>query len=193
MLVKQGARENSGSQVRGKGVSERLQLEIAVVVADRRACGFPDVLLGVEVWGRSRQVNDLETWMRRQELLDHLPSMPRGAVPKEQEWLVWVGVQELEEIERRHLGIHHDALHGGLLPRTQVEGAIEMGRLPSRMQPDNRRLAPHMPHDLEGGLEIERSFVGGQDDRVGRCLGRVRQFFSSSSSKAITAISERDR
>lgn len=173
-------------------VGQLVEFGEVVIVAVVRAHSFPDVLLRVEVRGRGRKSEDLQAWFGAEDALDGLAAMPGGAVPQQENGLRRVSGQQPQQISRRRVSIHELCAHHGGVTGHQVERPKEVRTLASRVEPGNGCLTPTMPDHRQGRLQIQGRFIAGQENGVRCVLGGVNQFFSSASSKAITACSLQD-
>src|SRR5437764_12562373 len=106
--------------------------------------------------------------------------------------MVGVGSSEFLQEEHRSDGIHDRGAHDHFLSRLQVQGAIKVQVVSPWRNFDDWRLPHRRPHDLLGGLQVERGFIASDNYGVGRTLGRVEQVFSSASSKPMTFVSLSD-
>lgn len=136
-------------------VGQLLQVAVVMIVADGGARCFPDLLLWVEVWRRRGQIEDLEAWMRLQQLADGVASMPGCSVPEEQDGLLGVCCQQAHQEEDGCLCIHELGAQRCFLSRYQVQGSVEMCGLTSRMEFACRWLSTCMPNHPQRRLQIE--------------------------------------
>lgn len=99
--------------------------------------------------------------------------MPGGAIPQEQDGMVRISQQELVQEQGGRFSIHHRCAHGEFLAAVQVQGSIEVRTFPTRMQLDDGGSSAPSPHHLQGGLEVQGSFIASQENGPGCALGRV--------------------
>lgn len=175
-----------------KGIRQLAESSMTMVVAHSRARCLPDMLLWIEIRRCRGQIDDFQPWVRCEQLFDRLTSMPGGAIPEHEDRLCGIGLQQAHQKKHSCVGVHKLRAQRCFLARQQVQRPIEVRGLSSRVQAHKRHLAPCMPHNGQGRLQIERGFVSCEDDRLRCILCRIRQFFSISSSNAITAAAERD-
>jgi hypothetical protein len=170
-----------------KMVSQLGQFGREVIVTDSTAGLFPDLFLRVQ-FGRSDGIfHDLQTRIGRQQTQDRLTVMPGGAIPEEQNRLLWKSIQYLLQMAGRRFGIEHRRAGHHFMTRFQVQRAVEARFAATRIHANNRCLTAWRPNVHGGGLQIHPGFVLRQNHGFRRILGDVDQFFSTNASKSITA------
>jgi len=127
MLLKQRARKGGGREMDFNSGSKLVKFSELMVVTDGLAGSFPDVLLGIEVRGRGRELDNLEPGMSVEHLLDGRAAMPGSFIPEEQDRLVRIGEQELLQEQGRGLSRHDRSAQDNLSTGGQIESAVEMG------------------------------------------------------------------
>ena len=167
-------------------ISQDRQTGLQMVVADRLASGFPNLVLRIELWSSHREGHDFQTRIVRQDLPDGCAAMPSGSIPEQQDGCVWEGGEDLLQMLSSKDGIQRRGLHGNFLASVQVEGAIEVGFDPAGIRSHDRGLPARCPNLPQGSLQIENGFVFGHDHGFRRLLEHIDQFFSSCSSKSAT-------
>lgn len=193
ILLEKRTRKGRRTQMHLELVSQFGQAWDAVVVTDRSSRSFPDVLLRIEIGRRGREAHDLQARVVGQHLPHCCSLVPGCAIPQQQDGLIGIGVQNGLEMHRRRIAVHHRAPADDLRTRLEVQGAVEVGFTPSRIDPHRGCCTARCPDRRRGRLQVQCRFVFGQDDRLGCILYRINQFFSIWSSKSSTAWGRRER
>src|SRR3990172_1684880 len=144
-----------------------------MIMANRTASGFPDMFLWIQIRSANREIHDLQPGVSRQEVADHRPFMPAGAIPEQDDGMIWKGDQQLFQVLNGSLGVHLRCAQNNFSAGMQVEGAVEIHLISLRIRANDRGLASQSPNGHRGGLEIERSLILSQKYRVGSVLSFI--------------------
>ena len=175
----------SGSQFR--------KLWAVMVMACVKPSGFPDMLLWIQIRWSRRIFHDLQSRIAFQELFDRLAAMPFGPVPKQENWFLWIGCQNLLKVLGCGFRIHLFRFGDDLLTGDEIERAVEVDLVPLWMCSDDGCLSHWRPNRCGRCLKIHACFIFGQIDSIWMLLSIINQFFSTISSNSATFISERER
>lgn len=134
-----------------------------VVMADCSARCFPDVLLRVQVRSGDRESDELQARIRLQDITYRLTGVPRCAVPQENDRYIGYRCQNLFQVACCRFCIHLFGARGNDLSGVQIERTVEVDLLPSWMRTNYRRLTARCPHSHCRCLEVQPSFVFGQE------------------------------
>jgi hypothetical protein len=101
IAVEKGAFKSRLNQVTLKLIGQLRQLCHQMIMADRLAGSFPDMLLRVQLGSGYRKIDHLDPRMGFQELAHHRAFVPAGAIPKEHDRLGGIGRQDLLQMLHR--------------------------------------------------------------------------------------------
>jgi hypothetical protein len=163
-----------------------------VIVTHGSANCFPNVFLWIEIWRSYWKEHKFQARIGSQQRAECRATMPRSAVPQQQDTTVGKSIEDGLQMARTCFSIHNRLSGGDHVASMKIEGAKEVRLAAARVSAHDRRQSARCPDLLCRGLQIERSFILGQNDRVRRHLQQVNQFFSSCSSKSATCVSRRD-
>lgn len=163
-----------------------------MIMANLFADCFPNLFLRVQVWAGGRKEKDLQTRMLFQDFVNELTTMPGSPIPKQENGHTWNGFQDQFQMLCRNFSIHKIGTHRDFLSGLQIQRAVEIGLGSSRIRSHNRCLSSGKPNLAGGGLQVQPGFIASQEDRIGRFLSYIYQFFSSCSSKSATFVALRD-
>ena len=116
---------------------------------------LPHVLLRVEVWSCHGEVLDLQSRVGGPDIPDWLPTMPRSAVPEEQDGHIRNRGEDIFQVLRAGHRVHGFCARDDLLAGVQVQGAVEVRAGAAGIAANNRCLAAWRPDRLQGRLQIK--------------------------------------
>jgi len=179
-------------QLGRKALSQVIQARKGVIVTHSTADCFPNVFLWIEIWRSYWKEHEFQARIGSQKRAECRATMPRSAVPKQQDATVGKSIKDDLQMARTCLSIHDRLTSRDHVAGMKIESAEEVRLAATRVSAYDRRQSARCPDALCRGLQIERSFILGQNHRVRRFLQQVDQFFSSCSSKSAICVSRRD-
>lgn len=184
VLIEKGRHEARGAHVAFKLIGESIQLLLVMIMTHLSASSLPHVLLRIEFGTGDRIPDDFQTRVGLQDLFNGCPAMPGRSIPKEEDPPVGIRVQHTVQVKRRRRTIQVVGSQDEVVPRLEIQGAVEVGLLATRIDPHRRCLAVRSPGLLGSRLQVHGTLIFAQENRRRGLLGRIHEFFSTRSSKA---------